>query len=44
MIDPKLIDKAIGISQKQKGYDIITNTFQEPFKGQSVEVIKTSIY
>jgi|TARA_Y200000002_G_C22654431_1_gene652824 spore coat polysaccharide biosynthesis protein SpsF (cytidylyltransferase family) len=44
MIDPKLIDKAIKISQKQKGYDIITNTFPRTFpKGQSVEVIKTSI-
>ena len=40
MIDPKLIDKAIKISQKQKGYDIITNTFPRTFpKGQSVEVI-----
>ena len=44
MIDPRLIDKAIKISQKQKGYDIITNTFPRTFpKGQSVEIIKTSI-
>ena len=44
MIDPRLIDKAIGISQKQKGYDIITNTFPRTFpEGQSVEIIKTSI-
>ena len=39
-----MIDKAIKISQKQKGYDIITNTFPRTFpKGQSVEIIKTSI-
>ena len=44
MIDPRLIDKAIRISQKQKGYDIITNTFPRTFpKGQSVEIVKTSI-
>ena len=43
LIDPKLIDKAIRISQKKK-YDIITNVFPRTFpKGQSVEVIKTSI-
>ena len=44
LIDPKLIDKAIRISQKEKKYDIITNVFPRTFpKGQSVEVIKTSI-
>ena len=44
LIDPKLIDKAIRISQKEKKYDIITNAFPRTFpKGQSVEVIKTSI-
>ena len=44
MIDPRLIDKAIEISQKQEGYDIITNTFPRTFpKGQSVEIIRTSI-
>ena len=44
LIDPRLIDKAIRISQKQKGYDIITNTFPRTFpKGQSVELIKASI-
>ena len=44
LIDPKLIDKAIEISKKLNGYDIITNTFPRTFpKGQSVEVIKTSI-
>ena len=42
MIDPKLIDKAIKISKKTKGQDIITNVFPRTFpKGQSVEVIKT---
>ena len=42
MIDPKLIDKAIKMSKKTKGYDIITNVFPRTFpKGQSVEVIKT---
>ena len=35
MIDPRLIDKAIKISQKQKGYDIITNTFPELFQRAS---------
>ncbi len=44
LIDPKLIDKAIRISQKEEKYDIITNVFPRTFpKGQSVEVIKTSI-
>jgi len=44
LIDPKLVDKAIEISQKEKKYDIITNVFPRTFpKGQSVEVIKTSI-
>ena len=43
LIDPKLIDKAISMSHKKK-YDIITNVFPRTFpKGQSVEVIKTSI-
>ena len=43
LIDPKLIDKAIRISQKKK-YDIVTNVFPRTFpKGQSVEIIKTSI-
>tara|TARA_B100000989_G_scaffold293543_1_gene271108 strand:+ start:7337 stop:7981 length:645 start_codon:yes stop_codon:yes gene_type:complete len=42
MIDPNLIDKAIKISKKTKGHDIITNVFPRTFpKGQSVEVIKT---
>ena len=42
MIDPNLIDKAIKISKKTKGQDIITNVFPRTFpKGQSVEVIKT---
>ena len=44
MIDPKLIDKAVKISKRQKEYDIVTNVFPRTFsKGQSVEVIKTSI-
>ena len=44
LIDPKLIDKAITISKKEKKFDIITNVFPRTFpKGQSVEVIKTSI-
>ena len=44
LIDPRLIDKAIKISRKEKEYDIITNVFPRTFpKGQSVEVIKTSI-
>ena len=44
LIDPRLIDKAIKISRKVKEYDIITNVFPRTFpKGQSVEVIKTSI-
>ena len=44
LIDPKLIDKAIMIANKEKKYDIITNTFPRTFpKGQSVEVIKTSL-
>lgn len=44
LIDPKLIDKAIRISKKEKKYDIISNVFPRTFpKGQSVEVIKTSI-
>ena len=44
LIDPKLIDKAIRISQKEKKCDIITNVFPRTFpKGQSVEVIRTSI-
>ena len=43
LIDPKLIDKAIKISRKKK-YDIVTNVFPRTFpKGQSVEMIKTSI-
>ena len=45
MIDPKLIDKAVKISKRQKEYDIVTNVFPRTFsKGQSVEVIKTSIF
>tara|TARA_B100001057_G_scaffold158681_1_gene159234 strand:+ start:6005 stop:6649 length:645 start_codon:yes stop_codon:yes gene_type:complete len=45
MIDPKLIDKAVKISKRHKGYDIVTNVFPRTFsKGQSVEVIKTSIF
>ena len=44
LIDPKLIDKAIRISQKEKKCDIITNVFTRTFpKGQSVEDIRTSI-
>ncbi len=44
LIDPKLIDKAIKMSKGVKKYDIITNVFPRTFpKGQSVEVIKTSI-
>ncbi len=44
LIDPKLIDKAIEISLREKDFDIITNVFPRTFpKGQSVEVIKTSI-
>ena len=44
LIDPKLINKAISILEKNKKYDIITNTFPRTFpKGQSVEVIKTTI-
>ena len=44
MIDPKLIDKAVKISKRHKEYDIVTNVFPRTFsKGQSVEVIKTSI-
>ena len=44
LIDPKLIDRAIRISKKKKKYDIVTNIFPRTFsKGQSVEVIKTSI-
>lgn len=44
MIDPRLIDKAIEISLKEKEHDIITNVFPRTFpKGQSVEIIKTSI-
>ena len=44
LIDPKLIDKAIKMSKGVKNYDIITNLFPRTFpKGQSVEVIKTSI-
>ena len=44
LIDPKLIDKAIKMSKGVKNYDIITNVFPRTFpKGQSVEVIKTSI-
>mgnify|MGYP003705867989 FL=1 len=44
LIDPKLIDKAIRISKKEKRYDIISNVFPRTFpKGQSVEAIKTSI-
>ena len=44
LIDPKLIDKAIILSKKEKKYDIITNIFPRTFpNGQSVEVIKTSI-
>ncbi len=45
MIDPKLIDKAVKISKRHKDYDIVTNVFPRTFsKGQSVEVIKTSIF
>lgn len=44
LIDYKLINKAIKISKKFKKYDIITNVFPRTFpKGQSVEIIKTSI-
>ena len=44
LIDPKLIDQAIRISQKEKRYDIISNVFPRTFpKGQSVEIIKTSL-
>ncbi len=44
LIDPKLIDRAIKISKIEKRYDIVTNVFPRTFpKGQSVEVIKTSI-
>ena len=41
MIDPKLIDKAIKMSKKTKGYDIIQMFFQELFKRSVCEVIKT---
>ena len=44
MIDPRLIDKAIGISQKQKGYDIITNTFPRTFSKRSVCRSNKDIY
>ena len=44
LIDPKLIDKVIEISLREKDFDIITNVFPRTFpKGQSVEVIKTSL-
>ena len=44
MIDPNIINSAITISKKGKKFDIITNVFPRTFpKGQSVEVIKTSI-
>jgi len=44
LIDPKLIDKVIEISLREKYFDIITNVFPRTFpKGQSVEVIKTSL-
>ena len=43
LIDYKLINKAILISKKNK-YDLISNVFPRTFpKGQSVEIIKTSI-
>ena len=44
LIDYKLINKAIKISKKFRKYDLITNVFPRTFpKGQSVEIIKTSI-
>ena len=44
LIDPLLIDQAVKIFQKNKKYDLITNVFPRTFpKGQSVEIIKTSI-
>ena len=42
-IDPKIIDKAINLSNYKK-YDIVTNVFPRTFpKGFSVEVIKSKI-
>lgn len=46
LIDHKIIDKVVSIYQKKKfnNYDLITNVFPRTFsKGQSVEIIKTSI-
>ena len=44
LIDPALIEKAIGLT-KGSNHDIVTNVFPRTFpKGQSVEIIKTKVF
>ena len=44
LIDYKNIDLAISLYKQNKNFDLITNVFPKTFpKGQSVEIIKTSI-
>lgn len=44
LFDFRILDKALSLKKKYKDFDIITNVFPRTFpKGQSVEIIKTSI-
>ncbi len=44
LIKSRIIDKAINIFRRNSIYDVITNVFPRSYpKGQSVEIIKTSI-
>lgn len=44
LIDPKLIDKAITLFNKNKNTDILTNVYPRTYSsGQSVEIIKTKL-
>lgn len=44
LIDPQIIDHAISLS-KTSEFDLVTNVFPRTFpKGQSVEIIKTSVF
>tara|TARA_Y100000996_G_scaffold412974_1_gene400232 strand:+ start:238 stop:906 length:669 start_codon:yes stop_codon:yes gene_type:complete len=45
LIDPKIIDKAIGLFKKNNDYDLVTNKFPRSYPiGQTIEVIKAKSY
>ena len=44
LFDSRILDKALLLKKKYKGYDLITNVYPRTFpKGQSVEIIKTNL-